>query len=178
MGRDAELKELTELLEQPDCRLVSVLGPGGIGKTRLALQLAETYGAALLDGVCWVSLAGVTGREDLIEALGRAIEVSPDGGEDRLQHLIVGLQKKQILLVLDNFEELLDEAELLAQLLTHAPHLKLLVTSRERLQLQWEWLFDVEGLPYPETRRGRYGQAMEQCSCLLLVASGSTANEH
>ncbi|HEU5014453.1 MAG TPA: tetratricopeptide repeat protein [Roseiflexaceae bacterium] len=150
VGRETELAEIGELLQQPACRLITLLGPGGIGKTRLALQVAESHGMLFADGVCWVPLAALPAPEYLPDAIARALGCPLEGADDPRERLLGWLADKRLLLILDNFEHLMAGAHMLVELLTHALRLTLMVTTRERLHLQWEWLFDVEGLPYPQ----------------------------
>lgn len=149
IGRDEERRELAALIADPACRLLSLLGPGGIGKTRLALQLAEDVGQHFADGVCWVGLAGLPSAEQLPGALAQALGCAPKGGGDIRAALRDWLRPRQLLLLVDNFEHLLDGAPLLDELLAAAPGLKIVATSQERLQLQREWLYDVGGLSFP-----------------------------
>ncbi len=150
VGREAELAEITRLLDDPDCRLVTLVGPGGIGKTRLALQAAADKIGAFLEGVYFVPLTGVSSPEFLASAIAAALQFPFSGPSDPRQQLLDYLREKEMLLVLDSFEHLLEGTALLAEILQGAPEVKLLVTSRERLNLRWEWCYEVEGLPYPQ----------------------------
>lgn len=157
IGREEELARITECFDQPDCRLLTLVGPGGIGKTRLALQVAETRSAAFLDGVYFVPLADLSSAELLVPRIAEALHFSFYNQKNRQQQLFSYLREKELLLVLDSFEHLLTGTEsapdsgtdVLTALLQTAPGVKLLVTSRQRLALRWEWLFDVPGLPCP-----------------------------
>lgn len=149
VGREDELEDLVKLLADPDRRLLSLVGPGGIGKTRLALQAAQTQIGAFVDGVNFASLASISSVEFLLPTLANALNFSFQGHQAPQEQLLSYLKEKDILLVLDNLEHLLKSTELLAQVLQRAPGVVLLVTSRERLNLQEEWVYDVEGLSYP-----------------------------
>lgn len=151
IGRKQELDSIKRLLlNEPDCRLLTLVGSGGIGKTRLALQAAEGVIDAFIDGIYWVSLASVSNADFLVSAIAEALNFSFYGGTDPKAQLLDYLCKKKMLLVLDNFEQLLTGAELLSEIVATAPQMNLLVTSRERLHLREEWGFDVIGLPFPQ----------------------------
>ena len=149
VGRSAELSELARLLGDPACRLLTLLGPGGIGKTRLAIEVSGGHVAPFSDGLVFVALASVGSPHQIVSAIGDAIGLSFAGQADPTTHLLGYLRTRQLLLVLDNFEHVLDGADLVSEILAHAPHIKIIVTSRELLNLQAEWLFHVEGLAYP-----------------------------
>jgi predicted ATPase/transcriptional regulator with XRE-family HTH domain len=150
VGRSAELGALARLLANPGCRLLTLHGPGGIGKTRLALAVAAREAMAFPDGVAFVPLASIDRPDQIVSAIGEALQIAPGSHADSTGHLLSALRERRMLLVLDNFEHLLDGAELVAALLAHAPHLTVVVTSRERLNLQAEWLFTVDGLSFPQ----------------------------
>ncbi|HEX3049198.1 MAG TPA: BTAD domain-containing putative transcriptional regulator [Aggregatilineaceae bacterium] len=145
VGREHERDEIAHLLDDPACRLLTLLGPGGIGKTRLSLQMAVDLGAGYPDGAYFVPLAPA---EYLLSAFADALKFSPQNGDPKDQ-LLCYLSEKRLLLITDNFEHLLDSADLLSEILTAAPGVKILATSRERLNLQEEWIYDIQGLPYP-----------------------------
>ncbi len=151
VGREADLAEIAGLLATPACRLLTLVGPGGVGKTRLALQAAAQAleGGAFPDGVHAVALQPLAAPDLLVAAVADALRLPPVGAGDSLEQLLAFLRPKTLLLVLDNFEHLLDGAGLLAAVLAAAPGVKLLVTSREALRLQEEWRYPVQGLPYP-----------------------------
>ena len=149
VGRNAELTEIAERLNDPNCRLLTLVGPAGVGKTRLGLQAVAERLEDFKDGVYFVPLAQLPGPEFLLGAIAQALQVSLYPGSDLKSQLIERLRQQQILLMLDNFEHLLDGAELVAELLETAPQLKFLVSSRERLNLRSEWLLEVGGLEYP-----------------------------
>jgi predicted ATPase/DNA-binding SARP family transcriptional activator len=165
VGRVAELALLEQRLADPCCRLLTIVGPGGIGKTRLALEIAMRQNARLLHGARIVFLASVGSCAPLVSALAAALGCPLRGADDPQAQVIAFLADKDLLLVLDNFEHLIDTgAELLSDLLHHAPEVKLLVTSRERLRLRDEWLLELGGLDLPPvnaTDRIAEGSAVE-----------------
>src|SRR5262249_51379002 len=125
------------------------LGPGGIGKTRLALEVAATHSTTFADGVAFVALASVSTPFQIVSTISDTLGLSFAGHSDPTAYLLGYLHERHMLLILDNFEHLLAGADLLSTTLEHAPHITPVVTSRERLNLQAEWLFDVDGLDFP-----------------------------
>lgn len=151
VNRVREIAEITQQLNGAECRLLTLLGPGGIGKTRLAVQVAANCVDQFDDGICFVPLQPLDSPEFIISAIADALRFHFSSGEDPKQQLFHYLHEKALLLLLDNFEHLLEGANLLSEMLAAAPDIKLLTTSREVLNLQEEWLYPVRGLPYPET---------------------------
>ena len=162
IGREAELAELGTLLAEPQCRLLTLTGPGGIGKTRLAIELASHQQTLFPGGVYYVPLDSLNSPKFIVPAIAEALGFSFSGASDPKEQLInhLALRARQaLLLVLDNLEHLLfspagpdgkDETTLLlTELLQRLPNLKILVTSRERSNLQGEWVFTLHGLPVP-----------------------------
>jgi predicted ATPase/DNA-binding SARP family transcriptional activator len=153
VGREREIAELVELIENPAHRLVTIAGTGGIGKTRLAIAAAGELAYAFKDGVTFVSLAALDSVEFLAATILTALGGSLDGQVDATAQLHAYLHSREMLLILDNWEHLLPEeggVELLAEMLHRAPGLTVLATSRERLGIQAEWLVDLQGLDYPQ----------------------------
>ena len=151
LDRTTELAEIDALLGDPACRLLTLVGPGGIGKTRLAVRAAATSAGQFDDGVYFVSLQPLDSPEFIVSAIADVLGFRFSPGVGPQEQLLQYLREKALLLVLDNFEHLLDGAELLTEILEAAPEVKLLVTSREVLNLQAEWRYPVRGLQYPET---------------------------
>ena len=149
IGREKELARLLSLLGEPACRLLTVTGPGGVGKTRLALQAAAERVEAFPEGVYFVPLAALGGPEFLPSAVADALGFSFYGPEAPSVQLARYLQGKRLLLLLDNFEHLVAGAGLLGDLLQAATEVKMLVTSREALRLHGEWVFSLEGMERP-----------------------------
>jgi predicted ATPase len=150
IGRETELVEIAELLANPDCRLLTIVGLGGMGKTRLALQTADGHRPIFRDGVAFVPLAPLQIADLLTNVIGDVLQLNFSPAMDPRDQLFNFLSQKEMLLVLDNFEHLLESAEILAILLSAAPRVKLLVTSRQRLDLQGEWVYEIGGLPLPD----------------------------
>lgn len=148
VGRDLELAEITQLLSEH--RLVTLLGPGGVGKSRLAAQTAQQQlGSDLFkDGIFFVALDALTSIRAIPTSIASAVSLILQGSDDPLAQLKRYLADKQMLLVLDNFEHLVEGAILVSELLAACPELSLLITSRERLNLEEEWIFKVGGLSY------------------------------
>ena len=159
VGREAELAALPRLLNDPDQRLITILGPSGIGKTRLAVETAAAQMAHYTHGVYLVRLAPLESADLIVSAIVEALNFPLSGRSSPKQQLIDYLRQKQMLLVLDNFEHLLSGSPPLGEieggpifvteLLQAAPDLKILVTSRARLQVQGEQLFPLEGIEVP-----------------------------
>jgi predicted ATPase/DNA-binding SARP family transcriptional activator len=155
IGRWAELAQVSDLLSNPDCRLLTLLALGGIGKTRLALESATRLAARFAHGVCFVALAPVATADFVLVTVAQSLGLQNTTGDLQAQ-VDAYLQARDLLLVLDNFEHLPDAAEVVAHLLHAAPRLKILVTSRERLYLREEWLLSIAGLA---TERGLASEA-------------------
>lgn len=147
VGREEEIEEAKRLLEEN--RLVTVLGPGGIGKTRLAVQSAAEILNRFPDGVRFVALASLRSADLLIPAIADSFEFSFYGSKEPKSQLFAFLREKGALILLDSFEHLVKDARILSEILQQAPKLKLLVTSRERLALQGEAILELGGMGYP-----------------------------
>jgi predicted ATPase/DNA-binding SARP family transcriptional activator len=151
IGRDVEAAEVSSIL-QGDARLVSIVGPGGIGKTRLALEIAQRLPSEVAPRVMFVNLTPLSSPEEIAPAVARAlgIESEQDDAESVRRRLLEYLRDKRILLLLDNFEHLLPGARLLDDTFRAAPTVKLLVTSREVLGLYAEHPYPLSGLAYSQ----------------------------
>ena len=163
VGRETELLQIQELLLDPDCRLLTVIGPGGIGKTRLGIEAMEQLAAKTrqfasppdqrthipIDGIYFFPLAGVASADLLLAALSSGLGLTLQEELDAQTQVLDCLRAKHIWLVLDNFEHLMDGTPLLQDILAAAPQVQVLVTSRHALNVRAEWQFPVEGLSYP-----------------------------
>lgn len=149
IGREPELATIRAQLRDPACRLLTILGPGGIGKTRLALQVVTNLAAEqrFPDGVAWVDLAPVADVGTVATTIATAVGLQLAGVRPPEAQLIAHLRGRAMLLALDNFEHLLEARSLIEQIVQHAPGMRLLVTSRERLHLSAEWIYEIAGLP-------------------------------
>lgn len=157
VGRQRELADLLRRLTDPDCRLLTLLGPGGIGKTRLALRAAQilleewTGADGLADGVLFVPLAAVESYSGLISALAGAAQLEFRHDSPPHQQVLDHFRSRRMLVILDNFEHLLDTVGFVSELLAAAPGLRLLVTSRVALNLRDEWFHPLDGLAFPSS---------------------------
>jgi predicted ATPase/DNA-binding SARP family transcriptional activator len=149
IGREDELTRIESYLDDPDYRLLTLIGPGGVGKTRLAYQAAAGKALDFTSGVWAVPLSGVASPDYVMPTIAECLQVHFYSNTDQKQQVLDYLREKRLLLVLDNCEHVLEGMGLLAEILSAAPAVKILATSRERLNVQGEWLFPVEGLPYP-----------------------------
>jgi predicted ATPase/DNA-binding CsgD family transcriptional regulator len=150
IGRITELAQLDERLTDPACRLLTVVGPGGIGKTCLALQAATAQLTRFRDGVYFAALAPLVDPTLIPTVIADAIRLSFAPGQPPKRQLLNYLRDRQMLLILDNFEHLLPGVNFISELLENAPGIKLLVTSRERLQLQSEGVFRLDGFSFAD----------------------------
>lgn len=151
IGREAQLSEILHQLNGGGARLLTLHGPGGTGKTRLALQAASELIDSFQDGIFFVDLAPIRDPESILPEIARTLGVRESGQTELLEELATELREKEMLLVLDNFEQVTAAAGETAELLAANPFLKLLVTSREALRVRGEHIFSVPPLELPET---------------------------
>jgi predicted ATPase/transcriptional regulator with XRE-family HTH domain len=177
IGREHELASVAQLLGDPACRLLTLVGPGGIGKTRLALQAARMNADRFTNGAMFVSLAGVSSANDAPSTIATGVGLMLQGGEDIAPQLVSFLSDQHLLLVLDNLEHLIAGGtlvEVLGSLLASAPGLKMLATSREPLYLAGEWVFRLQGLPVPVED----SLALQHSAVQLFIQAARRADVH
>jgi predicted ATPase/transcriptional regulator with XRE-family HTH domain len=150
-GRQAEIEDLVGLLQNDAVRLVTITGTGGIGKTRLALEVASRLAHKTADGVAFVDLAPIRDPNLVVATISAVLDIKEQGDQSPIETLIHHLANRRLILLLDNFEHLIDAAQVVSQLLAAAPTLKVLTTSRERLRLRGEHDVPLAPLPVPAT---------------------------
>ncbi|NDJ52101.1 MAG: tetratricopeptide repeat protein [Chloroflexi bacterium] len=147
IGRQFAMQRVPEMLSD-ECRLVTVMGPGGMGKTRLSIEIARQFVGRKADGVYFVGLAPLPSADLIPSAIAEALDFTPAAG-DQVAQVLDYLSEKNLLLVLDNFEHVMGGVEFVTRILDEAPNVTLLVTSRTRLNLASECTFEVIGMDVP-----------------------------
>ena len=150
VGRHSELVEIARLLGQAETRLITILAPGGMGKTRLALEAARRQLMRYSDGVYFVPLAPLSSPNDIVSAIADNVGLGFHSSSDPKQQLLDHFRERTTLLVLDNFEHLVDGAALVTDIIQFAPDVKIIVTSREKLQLSGETVFILSGMHFSD----------------------------
>ena len=168
VGRRNELVALSNQLSNPDNRLITLLGPGGIGKTRLAIEAARQQTDKFEDGVYFVPLASLVSSDEVPFAVASSLDVQIPAGSDPYDSILEAIGTKSLLLVLDNFEHVLAGVSFVHRLMQDAPKIKVIVTSRERLSLQYEVIYPVGELSFPA--EGEIISASDDFDALTLFA--------
>ncbi len=179
IGREAEIRELTGLLCNPDCWLLTITGMGGIGKTRLANQVGQRTRTTFPDGVYFVSLEGMKTISALVPKIAETLGLSFHSQESSLNtQLISFLRDKSLLIIFDNFEEFVSEAAILHKMHATTTSVKFMVTSRERLKISGEWVFEVQGLDYPELDSARFDELLRYHAIELFRYAARRTSSH
>jgi predicted ATPase/DNA-binding SARP family transcriptional activator len=174
VGREVEKAELAEYLTDSSCRLLSIVAPGGMGKTRLAIEVARTRVEQFEHSVCFASFVAVNAPEQMIYTIADALDIKFFGQREPKEQLFDYLAEKELLLILDNLEHLLSGVQLIRELLETAPKIIILATSRERLNLQAEHVFDLGGLAVPDEKNSN----AKEFDSLQLFAERAKHNRH
>src|SRR5215217_2445275 len=175
IGRDADLAAISARLLDPAVRLLTLTGPPGAGKTRLAIAVAGDLAGEFEHGVWFVGLETAREPDQVAVAIARSLGVREAAGQPPAEALPTYLAGRQVLLVLDNFEQVLPAATRLANLLAGAPGLKLLVTSRAPLRLSWEHEFPVAPLALPDAARTGDASAVARAAAVQLFLARARA---
>ncbi|MCB0913243.1 MAG: DUF4062 domain-containing protein, partial [Propionibacteriaceae bacterium] len=153
VGRAAEVEDLIALLDDRHARVVSIVGTGGIGKSRLAIEVALRAGPRFADGVAFVALEDVVDAQLLLPSIAKAVGIGESGEASIADRLPVALAQRRVLIVLDNFEQLVDAAPTIVGLYAAAPHATFLVTSRAVLRIRGEYVYELGGLTTPDVEQ-------------------------
>ncbi|MGD9711567.1 MAG: LuxR C-terminal-related transcriptional regulator [Thermomicrobiales bacterium] len=175
VGRNREIDEIAALLQSHDVRLVTLTGPGGVGKTRLAIETASVVTQHFPDGVAFIALASLTEPEAVLPAVARALRVQERGDLPIVEQLAASIHDRRVLLIVDNIEHLLEAAPDLALLLGLCPMLKMLATSRARLRLSGEWEYEIGPLALPLPTAGPPGDITGLPASVQLFAKRASA---
>lgn len=175
IGRETEIHAVEELLMESECRLLTMTGPGGIGKTRLALQIAGKLLKRFQDGVYFIDLAPISRADLIATTIAKELGLQESSGKQFLENLKDFLHDRQLLLLLDNFEHVIDAAPLITELLKSSSNLKILVTSRETLKLYGERIYEVPPLPLPPIETLESHLELNQYTSILLFLQRAKA---
>ena len=169
LGREKEVETLSKLISRFDVRLVTLVGAPGVGKTRLAIHTANELAGLFAHGAAFADLSPITEPKDVLGTLASALGVQGSSDVPLMTQLINALKQKNLLLVIDNFEHVIDASPQLVQLLGNAPQVKALITSREALRISGEYEFAVDPLPVPQQETGQSDSLIDYAAIQLFA---------
>src|SRR6266700_2251936 len=173
IGREQDVAAIEDMLLRPEVRLLTVAGIGGIGKTRLALQIATHMRSSFADGVCFAWLASTSDAALIPSIIAETLGIQQVGNLSIFEQVTLFLHDKQLLLILDNFEQLVTAASLLEDLLAVCPGLKIVVTSRTVLRLRAEFEYPLEPLTLPDLGRSPNDTGIRQSTAIALFVQSA-----
>jgi predicted ATPase/DNA-binding SARP family transcriptional activator len=179
IGREEELAQIGRMINDPNCHLLSLIGPGGIGKTRIALRVITQCYHSFVDGSYFIPLEGIASPDYLVHAIANSIHFAVDTLATQLDaefQLLDYLKNQSMLLVLDGFEHIIAGAGFVSEITNHAARVKVLVTSRQRLNLQGEWVLPVTGLPIPREKESQESDRSNALSLFIERARQANLN--
>jgi predicted ATPase/DNA-binding CsgD family transcriptional regulator len=176
LGREQDIQVLSELLQRSEVRLLTLTGPGGVGKTRLGIEVASFLRQSFSDGICFVSLSSIRDAQLIFPTIAQALDLPETEPTTFLQNLKISLYGRRLLLLLDNFEQVVDAAPLLGELLSACPTLKILVTSRTTLRLHGEYEYPVLPLTFPDSKELLSARENVQYSAVALFLQCAAAS--
>ncbi|HJT58697.1 MAG TPA: protein kinase [Ktedonobacteraceae bacterium] len=175
VGRESEVATICELLQRSDVRLVTLVGTGGIGKTRLSYQVAREMQPYFADGVCLVHLATVNEPDLVVPTIALELGIQEAGSQGILEQVKAALSGRHFLLLLDNFEQVVEAAPLIEEVLSACPRLKVVVTSRAVLHVDAEYQFPVPPLGLPDLDQTAENEAYAQYAAIALFIQRAQA---
>ncbi|MEO0560840.1 MAG: protein kinase [Chloroflexota bacterium] len=173
VGRVREVKEISELVTANNTRMVTLVGPGGTGKTRVAVAVAEQLRHEFPDGVYFVPLASLESSSMIPMKIAEVLGFEFAGGQDPMDQVMAFMREKTALFVMDNMEHLVDHANDISQKVENAPFIKFLATSRERLRLRGEYVYEVDSMIVPSTNVATPDELLDYPSAQLFMSSAS-----